>query len=98
MKKMLLASAFALFGTFAMANEKSESQFELKTKNTIEFIDCVISTKVNYYDSCGNFLFSEVKKRESTNCKGAVITGAVETTLPGPCKAPSLEEKIDRII
>ncbi|QTV04890.1 hypothetical protein [Faecalibacter bovis] len=46
MKKILFASAFALFGTFAMANETKEIKEEASKAQTEE--NCI---KVNY--SCG---------------------------------------------
>ena len=38
MKKILLASAFALFGTFAMANEVENDKYEVKYE--ISFYGC----------------------------------------------------------
>ena len=72
MKKMLLTSAFALFGTFAMANEKTESQSELKTETVVEVFGCTYSVRTITYNSCGGFL-SDVTNNywfEGNGCEG----------------------------
>lgn len=68
MKKILLASAFALFGTFATANETKSTKlsgFEIKIETVeIDGIKCCTAT-VTYY---------EVFQKSFTECSGTTAT------------------------
>lgn len=88
MKKMLFASAFVLFGTFAMANEKSEYPSETRTETIVEYFGCVVSSTVITFDGCGTIISKSTSVYESNDkgCEGIVMqTNRVYTDLP--CKA-----------
>lgn len=92
MKKMLLASAFALFGTFAMANEKTESQSELKTETVVEVFGCTYSIRTLTYNSCGEIIGDSTTNYwfEGSGCEGLYME--VNRNYSGaPCGNPNEE-------
>ena len=90
MKKMLLASVFALFGTFAMANEKIDVQSEVRTETTIEVLGCVYVVRTITYNSCGTQIGASSTSYyfEGNGCEGLIMdVNKVNTNAPcGPAE------------
>lgn len=77
MKKNLLLSAFALFGSFAMANENAPSNTEyVKAESIVKVYGCTVSITTITYDGCGNKVDSHTTSywSDSKSCEGLVMT------------------------
>ncbi|MDM1547427.1 hypothetical protein HX096_06075 [Empedobacter falsenii] len=70
MKKKLFASAFALFGSFVMANDKLETKEEIKIETLVDGSVLVI-TRV--YGCNGEYLGSTSETVPCPSCEGANI-------------------------
>ncbi len=93
MKKILLLSAFALFGSFAMANDitKNDKTEEFKTETFVKFFGCTVSVRTILLDPCGNVISdtTEVYESDDKNCEGLVMNMKKETRQV-PCKPVSV--------